>query len=94
MAGQRRLRDPEARRGPGEVQFLRHRDEVAEFAHLKVIHIRSVWNQSQRVPLPRRPRCWTGPVQRVFLASEEAGFITGQVIYNTGGQQGPAGRAS
>jgi 3-oxoacyl-[acyl-carrier protein] reductase len=29
-----------------------------------------------------------------FLASEEAGFITGQVIYNTGGQHGPAGRAS
>ena len=24
-----------------------------------------------------------------FLASEEAGFITGQVIYNSGGQQGP-----
>jgi 3-oxoacyl-[acyl-carrier protein] reductase len=24
-----------------------------------------------------------------FLASEDAGFITGQVIYNNGGQQGP-----
>jgi 3-oxoacyl-[acyl-carrier protein] reductase len=24
-----------------------------------------------------------------FLASEDGGFITGQVIYNTGGQQGP-----
>jgi 3-oxoacyl-[acyl-carrier protein] reductase len=29
-----------------------------------------------------------------FLASEEAGFITGQVIYNTGGQHGPVGRAA
>jgi 3-oxoacyl-[acyl-carrier protein] reductase len=29
-----------------------------------------------------------------FLASDEAGFITGQVIYNTGGQHCPAGRAS
>ncbi len=29
-----------------------------------------------------------------FLASEDAGFITGQVIYNTGGQHGPIGRAS
>ncbi|MBV9794801.1 MAG: SDR family oxidoreductase [Actinobacteria bacterium] len=29
-----------------------------------------------------------------FLASDEAGFITGQVIYNTGGQHRPAGRAS
>ena len=28
-----------------------------------------------------------------FLASEEAGFVTGQVIYNTGGQRGPVGRA-
>jgi 3-oxoacyl-[acyl-carrier protein] reductase len=28
-----------------------------------------------------------------FLASDEAGFITGQVIYNTGGQHGPIGRA-
>jgi 3-oxoacyl-[acyl-carrier protein] reductase len=24
-----------------------------------------------------------------FLASEDAGFVTGQVIYNTGGQHGP-----
>ena len=24
-----------------------------------------------------------------FLASEEAGFVTGQVIYNVGGQRGP-----
>ena len=24
-----------------------------------------------------------------FLASEEAGFITGQVIYSVGGQRGP-----
>ena len=29
-----------------------------------------------------------------FLASAEAGFITGQVIYNTGGQHQPVGRAS
>jgi 3-oxoacyl-[acyl-carrier protein] reductase len=29
-----------------------------------------------------------------FLVSDEAGFITGQVIYNNGGQQRPAGRAS
>jgi 3-oxoacyl-[acyl-carrier protein] reductase len=29
-----------------------------------------------------------------FLASDEAGFITGQVIYNNGGQLSPAGRAS
>ncbi len=29
-----------------------------------------------------------------FLASEEAGFITGQVIYNNGGQLGPVGRAA
>ena len=29
-----------------------------------------------------------------FLASDEAGFITGQVIYNNGGQHSPAGRAS
>ncbi|HEY2277031.1 MAG TPA: SDR family oxidoreductase [Streptosporangiaceae bacterium] len=29
-----------------------------------------------------------------FLVSDEAGFITGQVIYNNGGQQAPAGRAS
>jgi 3-oxoacyl-[acyl-carrier protein] reductase len=29
-----------------------------------------------------------------FLVSDEAGFITGQVIYNTGGQHGPVGRAS
>jgi 3-oxoacyl-[acyl-carrier protein] reductase len=28
-----------------------------------------------------------------FLASDEAGFITGQVIYNTGGQHGPIGHA-
>ena len=28
-----------------------------------------------------------------FLASKEAGFITGQVIYNNGGQLGPVGRA-
>jgi 3-oxoacyl-[acyl-carrier protein] reductase len=28
-----------------------------------------------------------------FLASDEASFITGQVIYNTGGQHGPIGRA-
>jgi NAD(P)-dependent dehydrogenase (short-subunit alcohol dehydrogenase family) len=28
-----------------------------------------------------------------LLASEEASFITGQVIYNTGGQTGPIGRA-
>jgi 3-oxoacyl-[acyl-carrier protein] reductase len=28
-----------------------------------------------------------------FLASDEASFITGQVIYNTGGQHGPVGRA-
>jgi len=28
-----------------------------------------------------------------FLASDEASFITGQVIYNTGGQHGPLGRA-
>jgi NAD(P)-dependent dehydrogenase (short-subunit alcohol dehydrogenase family) len=28
-----------------------------------------------------------------FLASDEASFITGQVIYNTGGQYGPIGRA-
>ncbi len=28
-----------------------------------------------------------------FLASDEAGFITGQVIYNTGGQHRPVGRA-
>lgn len=27
-----------------------------------------------------------------FLASDEASFITGQVIYNTGGQHGPIGR--
>jgi 3-oxoacyl-[acyl-carrier protein] reductase len=27
-----------------------------------------------------------------FLVSEEAGFITGQVIYNNGGQTGPVGR--
>ena len=27
-----------------------------------------------------------------FLTSEEAGFITGQVIYNNGGQTGPVGR--
>jgi len=24
-----------------------------------------------------------------FLASEDAGFVTGQVIYNAGGQRGP-----
>lgn len=29
----------------------------------------------------------------VFLASSDASFITGQVIYNTGGQRGPIGRA-
>jgi 3-oxoacyl-[acyl-carrier protein] reductase len=29
-----------------------------------------------------------------FLVSDEAGFITGQVIYNNGGQQAPAGRAT
>ena len=29
-----------------------------------------------------------------FLVSDEASFITGQVIYNNGGQQAPAGRAS
>lgn len=29
-----------------------------------------------------------------FLASDEAGFITGQVIYNNGGQLGPVGRAA
>ena len=28
-----------------------------------------------------------------FLASDDAGFITGQVIYNTGGHRGPVGRA-
>jgi hypothetical protein len=28
-----------------------------------------------------------------FLSSDEAGFITGQVIYNTGGQHRPVGRA-
>ncbi len=27
-----------------------------------------------------------------FLASDEASFITGQVIYNNGGQLGPVGR--
>jgi 3-oxoacyl-[acyl-carrier protein] reductase len=27
-----------------------------------------------------------------FLTSEEGGFITGQVIYNNGGQTGPVGR--
>ena len=27
-----------------------------------------------------------------FLASEEAGFVTGQVIYNVGGQHGPIRR--
>jgi 3-oxoacyl-[acyl-carrier protein] reductase len=26
-----------------------------------------------------------------FLASEDAGFITGQVTYNAGGQRGPVG---
>ena len=29
-----------------------------------------------------------------FLVSEDADFITGQVIYNTGGQHRPIGRAS
>ena len=29
-----------------------------------------------------------------FLASADAGFITGQVIYNVGGQRGPVSRAS
>ncbi len=29
-----------------------------------------------------------------FLASEEAGFITGQIIYNNGGQIRPVGRAA
>lgn len=29
-----------------------------------------------------------------FLTSEEAGFITGQVIYNNGGQVRPVGRAT
>ena len=29
-----------------------------------------------------------------FLASDDAGFITGHVIYNTGGQHRPIGRAS
>jgi hypothetical protein len=29
-----------------------------------------------------------------FLVSDDAGFITGQVIYNTGGQHRPVGRAS
>jgi len=28
-----------------------------------------------------------------FLASEDAGFVTGQVIYVTGGQHGPIRRA-
>jgi len=28
-----------------------------------------------------------------FLVSDEASFITGQVIYNIGGQYGPVGRA-
>jgi 3-oxoacyl-[acyl-carrier protein] reductase len=28
-----------------------------------------------------------------FLVSEDAGFITGQVIYNTGGQHRPISRA-
>lgn len=33
------------------------------------------------------PTDMTGVV--AFLASEDAGFVTGQVIYNAGGQRGP-----
>ena len=48
---QRRLGHAQARRGPGEVQLLGDRDEVAELAQLDLIHTRSVWNDSQRVLL-------------------------------------------
>lgn len=46
----------------------------------------SSWQQRARKPAAR-------PARPAFLVSEDAGFITGRVIYKTGGQHQPIRRA-
>ena len=62
---ERRLGHAQTRRGPGEVQLLGDRDEVAELTQLDLIHTRSVWNDSQRVLLSESAGGCTG--SRRFL---------------------------
>jgi 3-oxoacyl-[acyl-carrier protein] reductase len=88
---QRRLGHAQARRGPGEVQLLRDRDEIPELAQLDLIHTRSVWSDSQRILPCRASRqlYWLPEVIRQKgVAMDSMNRLAGKMALVTGGSRG------